>query len=134
MREFTYQKYRFCISEEVENFANEVKRMYAIQEEAEEKLRTIYKQYSDMDTAIKKLEMDCNSILREITDHYVQRWIDSGFYELSLESFIRDYVQPEYGNDALALESAYEQIRAEYNDIVMTQEQKEEYRLSLIHI
>ena len=128
MREFTYQKYRFCISEEVENFANEVKRMYAIQEEAEEKLRTIYKQYSDMDTAIKKLEMDCNSILREITDHYVQRWIDSGFYELSLESFIRDYVQPEYGNDALALESAYEQIRAEYNDIVMTQEQKEEYR------
>ena len=41
MREFTYQKYRFCISEEVENFANEVKCMYAIQEEAEEKLRTI---------------------------------------------------------------------------------------------
>ena len=33
-----------------------------------------------MDTAIKKLEMDCNSILREITDHYVQRWIDSGIY------------------------------------------------------
>lgn len=81
-----------------------------------------------MDTAIEKIETDSYKIIEHTIDIYVQRWIDKGFYDLSLEAFYRDYVQPLYGNGMFEVEDACERIKDSYNEIVMSQAQKEEYR------
>lgn len=127
MRKFLYHGMEFLVSDELENYVNEYKNNRGYQRAAEELLREKYEAYKNMDTAVQKLMEDMYDILGRTVQVYVRRWVDQGFYDLSPEAFVRDYYQPNH-SDVLAIESAYDNIMDKYNEIVLTQEQKEEYR------
>ena len=129
MKEFKYQDIEFVINNAQENYAIEVQKNRKMQKKAETLLRQTYDEYDGMDDAIKNLPDDMVRIYGEIMDLYIDRWIGEGYYDLDRTSYIQDYLLEVVGEDhELYIDKAYEQLEDEYTDIVMTQEQKEEYR------
>lgn len=129
MKEFKYQDIEFVINNAQENYAIEVQKNRKMQKKAETLLRQTYDEYDGMDDAMKDLPDDMVRIYGEIMDLYIDRWIGEGYYDLDRTSYIQDYLLEVVGEDhELYIDKAYEQLEDEYTDIVMTQEQKEEYR------
>ena len=129
MKEFKYQDIEFVINNAQENYAIEVQKNRKMQKKAETLLRQTYDEYDGMDDAMKDLPDDMLRIYGKIMDLYIDRWIGEGYYDLDRTSYIQDYLLEVVGEDhELYIDKAYEQLEDEYTDIVMTQEQKEEYR------
>lgn len=113
----------FDVSDEIENYVTALKDNEKIQETQVEKFKEIYKQYKDMDTTINNMEADLYGLLSESIKLYVDYLIDKGFFELSIESFVRDYVQ-----NLDHIDNACMFVESQYGNIVLTQKQQEEYR------
>lgn len=127
MKKFTFNGMTFTVPDEVENYVHELVRSYSLQREAKHLFREKYYGYKNMDTLVQNLEKDMGLLLMDAIQVYVQDWIDQGFYDMNTETFIQDYYMPECRH-SLKIESAYEKVMDDYNEIVLSKEQKEEYR------
>lgn len=127
MMEMTYRDITFNLNEAEINYAEEYRKNIRMQIEAEDQFRDIYKSYVSMDNAIKKLPEDLINILKEKMKKYVSEWTSQGYYDLDENIFANSYFSKTI-EEKLNIEKVYYDLEEKYIDIVMTKEEKEEYR------
>ena len=128
MVEFQYQGMSFPVSEEVGNYAAVRLENLVIREKVRDAFLEMYHGYHSMDTAMERMPDDLHGLLYKVINMLANRWIERGALDLTTDIFIRDYYMPLYHGNSLAVDSVYDQIMDAYSNIIMTQEQKAQYR------
>lgn len=127
MWELTYRNISLELSSSEQNYAFEIRKNNKMQENAVEKFLKTYSNYDSMDTAMEKLCEDLLEIIKYFAEQYVSEWVKKGHYELDTHIFLTDYYS-QFVEEGLCIEDTYYEVEEKYTDIIMTKEQKEEYR------
>lgn len=127
MLEMRYRDITIKLNDAEINYAKEYRKNILIQIKAEEQFRNIYTNYVSMDSAMKKIPEDLIGILKTEMKNYVSEWIKQGYYDLDENIFASNYFS-KITEENLNIENAYYDLEEKYIDIVMTKEEKEEYR------
>lgn len=128
MEAFNYCDMKFTVSDDVANYAEEWKMNIKLQRKKMNEFTRIYQGYGSMDIAIKRVSDDLWSLFSSAITKYANYWIKEGFYDVSPDSFFREYYLPRCQNQELQIQAAYDELEEKYSNIVLSQEQQEEYR------
>ncbi len=128
MKKFSYCGMQFAVGDDVANYAEAWKDNIAVQREKMNEFAAIYRSYGSMDTAVQRACDDLWNLFSAVVEEYVNYWIEDGYYDLSPESFFKNYYLPKYPNQQLQIQTAYDELEEKYSKIVLSQEQQEEYR------
>ncbi|MCR5836177.1 MAG: hypothetical protein K6G88_06715, partial [Lachnospiraceae bacterium] len=127
MQKFQFKSITFELSEPEQNYALESQKNSKFQQEAVIQFGKCYDNYASMDEAMKKISEDLANIILATSEKYISEWVKKGYYDIDSNIFMSNYAS-KYITDSLYIEDAYYEVEEKYTDIVMTQEQKEEYR------
>jgi len=93
--------------------------------DAADKFRAEYNEKCDSIENVASYALNIgNAIIKSYLEECMQYIIGLGVYNISIEEFAEDY----YFDNFYTFENEYQKIMDKYYDIVMTEEQKEEYR------
>lgn len=92
MKEFSLLGKRVAFSDEIMNFAECYGHYRAMQNGADQLFCSMYDAYGTFTNLVNQAEADCTRILYGFADTFVNKVIDAGFYDLSTETFLEEYV------------------------------------------
>lgn len=92
MNTFNLLGKKITFSDEIMNFAKCYGHYRAMQSGADQLLCNIYDAYGTFTNLVNQAETDCSRIIYGFADTFVNKVIDAGFYDLSTEVFLEEYV------------------------------------------
>lgn len=122
-KKFYFHGMEFDVPVSLQNYANVAGFNRKMVKSASDVFHKTYEDYKDMDTTIAKMEQDLRECFYQAIDKHVNRLINIGLYELSIETFMQQYYETD---DYIGRECDY--IGDQYSKITMDQRQQEEWR------